>query len=324
MKSLSIKRWTLMALLALTVIAPSLAAAAQENFAQIVVFGTSLSDPGNAFALKGGTNTPPYDTLDPFLIPDFPYTKGGHHFSNGATWIEQFAGPLGLAGSVQPAFRSSSAGANNFAVGGARAREDGINADLPFQVTAFLANSGGIAPSDALYVIEIGGNDIRDALVVFAGGGDGSVIIKDALTSVGGTIATLYSRGARTFLVWNAPNLRLTPAIRALDSISPGAGQIAELLTQSYNTGLDSVLAIVAGLPGIEITQFDVFKTLNGIVANPGDFGLSNVEAACIMPNVPPFECQLPDDFLFWDGIHPTKATHAILAQEAAFALAQH
>ena len=41
-------------------------------YSAIVVFGTSLSDSGNAFALRGGTNTPPDYMLDPLLIPSRP------------------------------------------------------------------------------------------------------------------------------------------------------------------------------------------------------------------------------------------------------------
>ena len=35
-------------------------ALAQPSYSGIVVFGTSLSDSGNAFALRGGANTPPH------------------------------------------------------------------------------------------------------------------------------------------------------------------------------------------------------------------------------------------------------------------------
>src|SRR5689334_20174526 len=88
--------------------------AAQTPYDGIVVFGTSLSDPGNAFALRGGTNTPPDYLVDPLLVPSAPYARGGHHFSNGATWVEQYARSLGLAGSVRPAFRSASPKATNY------------------------------------------------------------------------------------------------------------------------------------------------------------------------------------------------------------------
>src|SRR5215831_1456576 len=62
-------------------------AASAQPPAGLVVFGDSLSDPGNAFALVGGTNTPPDYSQDFFLVPDQPYARGGHHFTNGPTWI---------------------------------------------------------------------------------------------------------------------------------------------------------------------------------------------------------------------------------------------
>src|SRR6266567_4301333 len=71
--------------------------------------------------VDGTSDPPPYDTLDLFLVPRAPYARGGHHFSNGATWVEQFASPLGLTENVRPAFQGSSVKATNYAVGGARA-----------------------------------------------------------------------------------------------------------------------------------------------------------------------------------------------------------
>jgi len=55
------------------------------------------------------------------LVPGAPYARGVHHLSNGATWVEQFARSVPLAGSVRPAFASDSLGATNYAVGAARA-----------------------------------------------------------------------------------------------------------------------------------------------------------------------------------------------------------
>src|SRR6267143_616015 len=69
-------------------------------------------------------------------------------------------------------FATSSAAVTNYAVGAARSYNDGINVNLTRQVDAFLGRSGGVASSRALYVIEMGGNDIRDAFQVYAFGGD--------------------------------------------------------------------------------------------------------------------------------------------------------
>lgn len=310
-------RWTLLGCLVLVLAAPQWAAA-QSRFTGIVVFGTSLSDSGNALALNGSASTPPDYLLNPLLIPSAPYARGGHHFSNGATWIEQYARSLGVGGSVRPAFGGSSSQHTNFAVGAARAYNDGINFNLTRQVDAFLERSGGDADAQALYVIEMGSNDIRDAFQIYAVGGNGGPILGGALASIAANIQRLYAAGARQFLVWSAPNVALTPAIRTLGA---GAGALATMLTQSFNAGLSQTLWQLSALPGVSFARLDVYQTLANIVANPAAFGLTNVTTACVTPGVAPFFCQNADEYLFWDGIHPTKVGHAILAEQAAIVL---
>ena len=296
-------------------------ALAQPPYSGIVVFGTSLSDSGNAFALRGDANTPPDYLLDPLLVPSAPYARGGHHFSNGATWVEQFARSLGLAGSVKPAFRGASSEATNFAVGAARAYDDGRNVNLSNQVEAFLQSTGGVASPSALYVIEMGGNDVRDALGAYPTGH--GVILQRALGAIAANIGRLYGAGARHFLVWSAPNPALTPALRRLAIANPGVAQLAAALTQSFNANLGGVLTQLSGLPGIAFGRLDAYALLNEIVADGTRFGLSNVTEACLTPYEAPFSCGQPDEFLFWDGIHPTAAVHGTLAQLAASVLGQ-
>jgi phospholipase/lecithinase/hemolysin len=55
------------------------------TYSAIVAFGDSLTDTGNKYVATGLANTPPYDLLDAFRVPDGPYTRGGLHHSNGAT-----------------------------------------------------------------------------------------------------------------------------------------------------------------------------------------------------------------------------------------------
>jgi outer membrane lipase/esterase len=121
--------------------------------------------------------------------------------------------------------------------------------------------------------------------------------------------------------VWRAPDVGVTPAIRALDRLKRGAKTLATALTQALNGGLDGVVAQLSTLPGITIARLDAFRLLNDIVNNPTAFGLTEIASPCLTPNVPPFTCDSPDEYLFWDGIHPSSATHAIIADEAAAVL---
>lgn len=52
---------------------------------------------------------------------------------------------------------------------------------------------------------------------------------------------------------------------------------------------------------------------------HPAAFGYTNVISACMSGSR---ACGNPDQFLFWDGIHPTTAAHRILG-EAAFSAIQ-
>jgi outer membrane lipase/esterase len=314
------KFWLFSILLAVVALAPDWACAGDRlglhrPFDAIVVFGDSLSDPGNAFALTGENLSPPTYGMDTpeellTLVPARPYAKGGNHFSNGPTWIEDLGRAIGHAASVRPAFAMNSRG-TNYAVGGATARVDG-SFHLAVQVDAYLADVRGRASPDALHVVALGGNDVRDALRL---GGDPTVIAA-AIGSIAEHIQMLHAAGARKFLVWNAPNIALTPAVRAVAAASPGVPVLAaaEQLSLAFKQNLDATLAALSALPGIEIVPFDAFTELNQIAAQPAKFGLQDVTTACIQPNVPPFHCRRPDRHLFWDGIHPTRAAHAITA----------
>ena len=293
---------------------------------RVVVFGTSLSDSGNAFAWLGEPenrhcgvrkNVPPYDELDDLLVPDGPYATGGHHVTNGATWVEGLARGLGRAGNARPALASESAVASNYATSGARATPAfPCRFNLPEQVAMYVSDFGTTS-AETLVVIEIGSNDVRDALIVAAGGGNPAPVIGNALDSFAGSIVQLYGTGARRFLVTNVPDIGKTPALRALDAVVPGAAWLGGFLASGYNAGLAQAAGALSTALGVDIRVLDLHATLDQVIANPGTYGFANATDACVTPNQPPFRCKKPDTYLFWDGIHPTAAMHALIAQRA-------
>lgn len=147
-------------------------------------------------------------------------------------------------------------------------------------------------------------------------------VLACAQQSIESAIATLYQAGARNVLVWTVSDPGLTPAIR---SLGPAEMQVATLLTTTFNNQilLPTVGGLEQALADLEITVLDVFTLLQQINANPANFDLTNTTSACVSPNDEPYFCQAADAYLFWDGIHPTRAAHGIVAREAARVLAQ-
>ncbi len=300
--------------LTLVVSTSALAGGAPNRF---VVFGDSLSDPGNYYSIYGQVSEPPYAP-----IPSAPYDEHGHHFSNGRTWIERLTLEQDSPESGRPAFKKPGV-YTNYAVGRARARPDAAEFafyDLGAQVTTFLVDFGGRAPAKSTYVIWIGSNDIDDALT--AGQVDPSrsaAIVQSALTAVANNIQVLWSAGARSFFIPNLPDFGLTPAVQSLGQPAIGA---ATQLSTLYNSYLAQTLAQLQSLPGIKFTTLDVFSVLHGVVSDPSEFGIKDVTTPCLQFYVTVDAiCDHPNKHLFWDAIHPTEAGHAALEEAAEQAL---
>jgi phospholipase/lecithinase/hemolysin len=300
-------------------------AATVGAFSRVVVFGDSLTDSGNAFALRHTSAVPPFE-----LIPSAPYARGGHHFSDGPTWVEQLGTALGLNPSPGPAWQKPIV-FSDYAVGGSRARTvlpcpgpiSLCQINLTVQVNRFLADVDGTAPSDALYVVHIGGDDLQDALEALLtdpSGATSLAIIGAALEAIQANIVRLALAGAHTFLVPNAPDLALLPAVRLAGPAAQAAGHDLALV---FNTGLETLLAGLEPAFGLKIFRLDIFHLSEEVVGTPEAFGLTEAEVPCITPltHVKPF-CSQPDEFLFWDGIHPTRVGHGIITSRALEALA--
>ncbi len=303
----------------LFVVAPGPRIAAHQNW-RLVFFGDSLSDSGNHFIAFHEISLRPFEP-----IPDAPYAVGGLHFSNGATWAEQLASMLHTPKSGLPALLAGGQ-FTNYAVGRARARPGAPvfpDFDLATQTARFRGDFHGVAPPEATYAIWIGANDLSDALGALAidpTGATSQAILGEAVGSVATSIQSLWLSGARTFLIPNIPNLALTPAVQAA---GPAAEAGATFLTNGYNTGINQALVGLGGLPNIRFVRLDVNALLTAIVNDPAAFGLTNAEDACLTFGVirDPF-CRTPNRYLFWDGTHPTKAGHSLVADAAARALA--
>ncbi len=288
---------------------------AGQAFDRTVTVGDSLSDPGNFYVATGDFVVRPFEA-----IPLAPYLYGRFHFTNGPTWIEQLARDLGLRRSARPAL-SDRPGYANYAFGSARARPVG-GFDLDDQVDLFLDDVAGEASAESLYAVFIGSNDLRDAFVELVQGNPGGAeeIVQAAIGGTFAAIQRLTDAGARTFLVLNLPDIGNTPTVIDL---GPEAVAAASALTRAYNAAYAEALAGLGALnPAITIIAVDVFAALEDIVAHPRAYRLRNVTGSCVTPEVIfGAICRRPDQYLFWDFLHPTRRGHQLLSEEALAAL---
>lgn len=225
---------------------------------------------------------------------------------------------------------------HNYAVGRSRARAtllEGVFSDegLSSQVDRFLADAGGTATEDALYIIWIGGNDVADALGAFIAGevATGMAIVQAALDNTANEIGRLYYAGARQFLIANIADFALTPRVTGLAArlcaLHPAPelcqfillGQVSAV-SAGYNGGLQIVIGNLALLTGTSVKQLDVASFLYDVTTNPEQYGLENVTESCVEPDtLQQVFCPKPVDYLFWDGQHPTRTGHSLLADYA-------
>jgi len=286
---------------------------ARAGYSNLFVFGDSLSDSGNN-AVVLAPNVTPVPISGNSFIPTFPYASG--HYTNAQVWAQIVASSLGL--SADPLLK----GGTDYAFGGA---ETGPLTPNPFpggllnpfpptlhtQADFFLFQHGSVIPGDALYAVEGGGQNARDALTMAAGcNGDPTCIngiIQKTTAGYVGDIKTIDSEleaaGAKQLVVWNVPDIGKTPAVIA-------AGPPAELLGEMIASAMNQALATAIGADP-DVKLFDIFGLMNDAINDPGAFGLTNVKDACAQFNACIAD---PSTFLFWDGIHPTSATEAIIS----------
>lgn len=256
-------------------------------FSNVYVFGDSLSDDGNGFALTQGQ-----------LPPSPPYNEG--RFTNGLAWIETMTPFLRLP--VNPD--------GNLAFGGATSGTLNVNTDklpagspplpgLADQIDGFIQAIPQADP-DALYVVWAGANDYM---------GGNSTDVAQTIDNLATAITDLAEVGAKNFLIPNLPDLSKTPLGRSLPvEQQQGLG----LLTQAHNNALLAMSDTLEQNPNINIIPVDVYTMVNNVIAAPGEFNLTNVTDNFLTSGATD-----ASQYLFWDILHPTAVGHDTIAQGA-------
>ena len=285
---MQIKKWLLTTGLAFLIFIMVIAAKFMDKtypITELYVFGDSLSDTGMVFRATGG-----------MYPPNPTYFQG--RYSNGRVWIEYLAESLHLS------FKQT----HNFAYGGSITGSVG-NSYVPSlinQVQSFMQTYQHTNP-DALYVLWAGANDYLQGV------SSATIPVKNVTTAIN----SLTDVGAKKILVANLPDLGQLPTTRnSTNSVS------LSTLTQAHNQGLRRSLKVLRNEHfDLEIVVLDANTLYQDAMsargyanANPTAFNFTNVISSCLSSDR---TCSNPDQFLFWDGIHPTAAAHRIIGETA-------
>ncbi len=274
--------------------------AQNRTFTNQYSFGDSLSDNGNAYLASGR------------IINTNPLNFGGR-WSNGPTFVELLGNNLAI-GSVAPAAVKTSM---NFAFGGATA-VPALSAvpfpSLPVQLQLFQSHAVTVQRTD-LFTVWMGANDILNT----AGQGNPAAMAPAGINAAQATanaIQSLVTLGAKNILVVNMPDIGFTPT-----GLSSGGGSLLTAGSLAYNAEFDARLGLIAaGAPDVNLTRIDGAALIVRVQLDFKALGFANATSGIILPASAGGGGD-PNGYAFFDGIHPSAKTHALLASVVTEAL---
>jgi|SRR5579885_3426485 phospholipase/lecithinase/hemolysin len=304
---------------------------------KIVVFGDSLSDNGNIFSLTSfAHNEIP---LIPIIPKDPPYYQG--RFSNGPVWVDNLAEAMNVP-------------QVNYAYGGSWAEPlKDSKLHVPFglgmQVNFYLVASVlDFHKSEHLYIIWSGANDY------IGGRSDPEYATTNTVATIQENIEWLIYYGAKNILVLNVPDLGTVPEVTMQGPEAAAAAtrlsalhnqKFADMIAKEKEANPD--VRIVLGDVGYyfndiianparyqlkNVTQpcYDggYWLRSNRLSANSPEMlaakkinldvmrspSLKTAYVTSELKSSGQLSCSNPDEYLFWDEVHPTRVMHSMLA----------
>jgi Ca2+-binding RTX toxin-like protein len=311
------------------------------TYSGVFVFGDSLVDSGNALKLAQWYGSLPLTDLpDGAPTASLGYFLG--RFSNGYNFADLLANkaigsvtkPIFPYGFEDPwlgipiaPFASDPNGNNlNFAYGGAQIRQgDEVVPDLDGQTDTFRDAVDGDADPNALYLVTMGGNDVRN----LAPSGsdpvpqaDGFAALDKAADKLTTELSQLVGMGAQHILITGVPDVGLIPKYDRDDNLVLDAAELARSAAATeYSIYLDMLIrtevvpalqalgATVTYVPLMDYVDASGNLVTGALSANLGTIAaLHGLTADELSGNL-----LVHQDLLFFDQIHPNAQANALL-----------
>ncbi len=312
-------------------------------YSGVYVFGDSLVDAGNALKLAQWYSDLTFSDLpDGAPTADLGYVGG--RFTDGHTFADLLSNkavgsvtrPVFPYGFEDPwiglpiaPFAGDPGGSSlNFAYGGAQVRQgDEVVQDLDSQTDTFRNAVDGDAPPGALYIVTMGGNDVRSLAKA------GSLPAPeedahDALDSVAQQLihelGQLIDDGARNFLITGVPDVGLIPKYAGDDGMFDPIELAGSLAATAYSQYLDLLIRteVVPALEamGATVTYVPMMDYQDGAATVTGGLNavLPTLEALHgLDPGTLTTDLLAHSELVFFDDVHPTAQVHALFGSYA-------
>lgn len=307
---------------------------------KVVVFGDSLSDNGNVYSITSKVHK--VLPFVPVIPKNNPYYNG--RFSNGPVWIENLADSLKVK-------------LSNYAYGGAWVEpvwdsRQLIPLDLGQQVNYYLVgNMLDFHKDKHLFVIWDGANDY------IQGRKDVEYATTNAVKSIREQLESLIYHKAKQFLILTLPDLSGLPdVVKKGPEFVLNVKQLAEMHNKKLLAMLEeekvkhpTVKFAVFDLSGYfgDVTDhpekynlknvkeacYGGYYYLNNQLVRPEEIdaaktagieilGNASLRAAYLSGRLAESGlgnevCSNPDEYLFWDQVHPTRIAHVVISTYA-------
>lgn len=317
----------------------------------IYVFGDSTVDPGNNNFLPATFKANHY----PYGI-DFPGRVPTGRFCDGLIAPDFMAGSLGLKEAIPPyldpavtdrdlltgvSFASGGSGLDDLTLKVTRAL------DLTTQIGYFKEAVNRIERTvgrekatwtvqNAMFLVSVGTNDmvinyfdLPTRALQYSPSGYSDFL----LYRLRSTIQLLYNVGAKRIVVVGLPPVGCLPIQVSLNSVIPSLHWLQRLCVDSqnedsrlHNSKLQSLLNdLESQHSDARFVYADIYSIVQDVINRPKSYGFEKTLEGCcgtgdleigdlcngLIPT-----CPNPSSYIFWDAIHPTQATHHVIAEK--------
>ncbi|CAN6441411.1 unnamed protein product [Victoria cruziana] len=326
---------------------PCLSREQRSNVTAMFVFGSSLVDNGNNNYVRNSTARADYL---PYGI-DFPCGPSGR-FSNGNNPVDVLGRLLNLPHLLPVFYDPRIKGRRimrgvNYASGGSgildetgsisggvitlKQQIDNFERTTLPELKARLGSSRreGRFFSKSIFVLGTGGNDYL--LNYFQSNISAQYSLPDftslLIQSLSVKLKRLYDLGARKFVLMSVQAIGCVPAVMMRVNTDGSCVEPVNQAALLFNQWLMSSMGkIKAEMRGSNLVFVNSYNMLKEIIEHPSLHGFKEVNKACcelgessgrILCERGGETCKERDAYVFYDGLHPTDAVNAIIAEKA-------